>query len=438
MFYSSPLFSISDSIISSIQLKFPRSSFVYKFLYFFSFLGRKELISCLYFITSFFISLNKTFVLALFLFYISFLSSIMKITYLAKRPNWINSKLILEESIFECGYGNPSDFSMSCTCLYLSYWYILFSENRFTSNNKLGNDNNKKFKNTNNNKSSNSNSSSNNNRDKSNYNNGFLCVFIEKNYLIIKYIVLTLFIIILLILIFSRLYFGLSSLDQIFYGVLLGLGLFLSLPLLKLHQSKENKFLRQYYYYKFFITLFLLLNILIFFLCYIYRKDIITNDYFMYEKICEKKFWYEKLKDDCIIGGTSVFAVLGQFSGMFYLHLMIEKNYESKEDLVLFWEKGKIKGRLIRMVLIILPIIPLVGLLIFCKKYEFGFEIVVFAFPAVFFLQGFLSFGPLMYFGFNKVINKYGVDEIYTMNLTEGLTNIERSTIVDYSNEIFI
>ena len=58
------------------------------------------------------------------LIFTGYVDHVGKILYRQERPLWINPEININTQ-HSCGYGNPSGHSLSSSCLYLSFWYVL-------------------------------------------------------------------------------------------------------------------------------------------------------------------------------------------------------------------------------------------------------------------------------------------------------------------------
>ena len=111
-----------------------------------------------------------------------------------------------------CGYGNPSGHALSSSCLYLSFWYMLSDliSGLIKNNKKLFN--------------------------------------------IVKYTILTVSLGIVYLIMTSRIYLGVHSINQIIFGFFIGVGIFLLfLPLFKSYCNTSTEFLNKQYNYRYFI-----------------------------------------------------------------------------------------------------------------------------------------------------------------------------------------
>lgn len=363
LIYHNSLFEKSLDIIQKFQEKFNKTSFLYTFFNFWTNLGSKGFLIVLYLITFFFIPLNKVYILIFLLVYTSFINGLFQIIYMQERPIWRNYSLKIS-SHFECIYGNPSGHSLGSSCSYLALWYIITDINFFKSK-----------KNT-----------------------------------YFKYIILFFTIIIFLLIMLSRLYLGVHGLNQIIFGFLIGLGLFLVfLPLIKVHSNNGVEFLNNHYNYRIQITLFFIFNIIIFYCFYILREDnndIEKNEGWKLE--CDKKKWFKKLIRGSFIGGMSIFALIGMFFGILYCGIKIKKNYNDKENIFINWNEGFLKGRIIRFLFIIIGAIPagIAILFLYCFNWNYIFHYIFT--PIAFSCSGFLIFGPCLFYGFRFINNKFG------------------------------
>jgi len=229
-FYYDKLFNESLEIIPHFQETNNKYDKLWRFITFF---GTKPGIGPIYIILFLLIPLNKVFTLTFLLLFTGYVDHTLKVVYRQERPIWMNDEIDVGVQ-HACGYGNPSGHSLSSTCLYLSLWFMIREINKDFISNKL------------------------------------LCKILNILNLIIVIVTFGL-------IMSSRLYLGVHSLNQIIFGCSLGFGIFLLfLPVLKIYQTEE-KFLDKQYSYRYFHFIFILI-------CTIFFYFIIFQFYFTFKK----------------------------------------------------------------------------------------------------------------------------------------------------------
>ena len=383
--YNKKLFNNSLEIIPKFQKSNKSFDSFWKFMTFF---GTKPGIGIIYIILFLFIPLNKVFALTFLLLFTGYADHTLKLVYLQERPIWVNDE-INTENLHSCGYGNPSGHSLTSTCIYLSIWYIINDIiDSKVINKKIG--------------------------------------------ITLKYATLIFDILIFSLIMISRLYLGVHSLNQIFFGCSIGLGIFLLFfPILKIYQSSGEKFFEKQYFNKYKHLLFIIICIIFFYIFYFCREDISgVEERTNWKKMCINQKWSKLLIKASFLGGTSIFIIFGMFIGFLINKNNFDKEFNSKEEIIIHWEKGNFIPRLIRLLFLLIGFSP-VGI-IFLINHLFNISYIFYYIitPIIFFIGGFLSFGICFFYGFKFILNKYEIGEIYPLNK-------ENDKIVDCSNEIF-
>ena len=226
--YNEELFNLSVEIIPNFQ-EFGKSFRL--FWISISYFGTKPVLCPILFVLSLFIPLNKVYSLIFILLLTSFVDHAFKVLYLQERPVWLNVE-INPGNNHTCGYGNPSGHALTSTCLYLSIWYNLCQ----IFDNKIKNET-------------------------------------ARN--ILKYFLLCVCIVLFLLIMISRIFLGVHSLNQIIYGSSLGFGIFLLfMPTLQIYQSSGTEFLNNKYIKRYQHSLLLILSSIIFYLIFFFQNDI--------------------------------------------------------------------------------------------------------------------------------------------------------------------
>ena len=362
-FYREPLFKYSLSIEETIQKDTPKM--IQKYLRLITKFGSKKTVIPIIAIVSLFIPINKTFTLIAVVFTSVYTDNIMKIIYSSPRPYWIDNKL---NKYCDGSFGNPSGHAFLSSSFYLSLWHIITHFDIFSSN----------------------------------------IVFI-----IFKYILLIVHLFLINSILFSRIYLGVHGLNQILYGVSLGIASYiLYFYIFSIHSMKPSKFMKMINDIKIklysFFSLCIIFAILIFFFVSYQRTEEYSK---LLHTICPKLKPYQYLNNDGLYDTLGLFGFIGVYSGILFTKLKSDSNYPEQEDYIINWQLGDMKRKSIRYI----------TFFIFCFPYYLGNFISDNAHLALlfsikislcYFLTGFFMFGPGLYYGF--MLSRYvlGVDPI--------------------------
>ena len=225
-------------------------------------------------------------------------------------------------------------------------------------------------------------------------------------------------IIFIFIIMISRIYRGVHSIDQIIYGGLLGLGFYyLMFFIVDIYKLKPKEFFEKIDKDKYiFISIFCFLIILIFPFYFIFNKydDKIDG----YNKILNEKCKIEeylKYYNNGVVGCLLVIILLAIYLGLIFLKKKCEKNIIDYEYKLLNLNKLNLKTNLIRSVIFLLFSFPFI-LFILIKSNNL-FIIFFFKIGLSFFFGSFSMFGLGIYFGF-YLINKYNTNENVKNNIS--------------------
>ena len=369
--YYQTLFNESLTLIEKFQKSSPKSYHFWKFI---AYLGTKPVLGGIYIVLFLFIPLNKVFIMFFLLIFTGFIDHLSKILYRQERPLWMNEEIDVH-SEHSCGYGNPSGHALSSSCLYLSLWYMISD----ILNNCLRNN--------------------------------------KKLFYLVKYSSFGFFLGIVYLIMTSRVYLGVHSINQIIFGFLIGTGIFLLfLPLFKPYHNTPSEFLNQQYKYKYFTLGLILAGILIYCISYFCRRDIegvqeLTN----WKKMCLGQKWSKLLIEASFMGSESIFIIFGMYMGLYYLKFNIEKNYQNREDTIFNWHEDKFIPRLIRLIFLVLGFIP-VGIIFLLNLFNVSYLVFYIITPVLFFLGGFLTFGPCLIFGYKYTATKFPRNDLIQLD----------------------
>jgi hypothetical protein len=211
--------------------------------------------------------------------------NILKIIYGNKRPFWdIENKNLLK---YRCdgGYGNPSGHSFISTYVYLSYYYVL-SKTKLIKN--------KKF---------------------------------------LKNIFLGFSLLLILLIMISRVYLGLHTINQIVYGALLGLFFFyldyFIFEIINMDIYYYKKLFKSKKIMKIFIIIILISLSLLLLVYFIFNKNKIKKYNSFLDDIpkCKKLKDYRRLNKEGLFANLLIFFLIGMYFGQMFFWKMIEKKY---------------------------------------------------------------------------------------------------------------
>ena len=286
IFYRNKLFNKSLTAEKNSQNFFGKKFFKTYFS-FFSLLGEKLIIlPYIIFICTSPInySLIQIFILDISIYFTTFFKSIYK----NPRPFWINNDLLTE---CNGGYGNPSGHSITSTSVYLSMAYFLSNYKYFR---------------------------------KSRLNQ--IIIYVCFSFLIFN-------------IIFSRLYLGVHSINQVIYGFLIGLCIFYFVFFIfQIQKKKPKEFLDFIDKNKIWIILGYLI---LFFIPFplIFTKDKNKDKYInIINELCPKIKEYKILEKECLHQLLQFLSFVGIIFGMIYcIEYLKTINIEDKEKIFLNW-----------------------------------------------------------------------------------------------------
>ena len=280
--YRNRLFDYSVKLISNWQNESNEDSKKFFFI-FITELGGQYMIGLMIITSYYFFSLMESFAFFSGAIKCIYLVNLLKIIYGNKRPFWIEPELIK----YNCdgGYGNPSGHSLMSCYIYLSYYYILSKKKLFDSN------------------------------------------------LILKIVFLFCDLILVFLIMLSRIFLGMHSINQILYGFFLGFFCFyFDYLIFEFHSIELDYYIKVFKSKK--IMKILILIIIICFLVIILfyftlnKKTIKDNDNILngIEK-CQKLEKYRRLNNDALFASCLIIGLLGLYFGQMFFWKLLEKKY---------------------------------------------------------------------------------------------------------------
>jgi len=251
-----------------------------------------------------FYPLSITFSLFSVIIHASYWDNILKIVYGEARPYWISEDL---KPALNMGFGNPSGHSMSSIAVYLSIWHIII-ENKFFKNNFF-----------------------------------------------LKVTLLFFFLIIAVMVILSRLVLAAHSINQVLYGALLGIAVYLvHFYLYEMHKKNAKDFFEIFLSYKnkIIFAIFYSSLIVIGMLFYLLIDNHRVIDEFKASKIYKDILKehdiddYKKFNEDGLYNALGISALIGSHLGLIIICKYIERNFLlDKIESINLWNQTNLKNK---------------------------------------------------------------------------------------------
>ena len=356
--YREPLKNLSTKFIEFLQDKL-NNTVTRIFFSLITYFGSEKILIPIVVIFLFFNPLIYFYYLIFSIITSTYFASILKLIYTDFRPFWDDNKI---SPIINCdmGYGNPSGHSLVSTVTYLGLWKLL-QKNRI----------NKKRMNS--------------------------------------LTILSIMIVIIFLIMFSRIFGGVHNLNQILFGFLLGFGMFFTYFNLYKFYNKEPEM-----FFIFIEENKIILNI-IFISLYLISIPI----YFIVNDTKYRNQYYEQIKLKCgsdkippehkqfsnegFKGTSLMIALIGILNGLLYSKYKMKIKFPQKEYIIMNdWHNLDYKNKINQFLIMGLFCLP--GLIFLLIPSCFHISIIMlFKYNISFLIIGFCFFGPGMYFGFLKI-----------------------------------
>ena len=363
--YRRDLFNYSLTYEQNLQNFFTKNGIL--FFKLISLIGGYVLIGLGLFFVFCYYSLCKSIILFFGLIFVVYFHDILKLLYGDPRPFWVNT--ILFQDKCESSYGNPSGHSLMSFYFYTSLSY-------------------------------------------------YICMLdtIKKNYTY-NIAVYSIGIIIASLTAFSRLVLGVHSIDQVLYGSLLGLWLFVIFAyVFKMYDMPLSYYLRFYKDQKY-SNIFIIFLILLLIIAVILHNLIdIESDFKKYNLVMEKRCpnleKYKFYSNSCLAESLVILFLFGIYLGQYLFWFLVNRNNNlnndinylmSIEDSINHWnnyykEIFSSFGNIIKVFgLIVICLIPGLFYIFVSGEDNSLRNILVFKIGLPLFLIGFLTFGPCFY-----------------------------------------
>lgn len=308
--------------------------------------------------------LNIPYLLFSVIIHSTYWDNILKIMYGQQRPYWVSADL---QPSCNMGFGNPSGHSMSSSAVYLSIWHILCS----------------------------------------------LKIFKQRIYL--KLIAFIFFILLIILVIFSRIVVAAHSINQVLYGGLLGIGVYLiHFYLFELHKISARDFFEVFLSKNRRLQLIggyvLMLVLALIFYFTISNQEIIEEYKDEISKKCLKIADFKKFNEDGLFNAFSLFALIGaHLSYIFFVEFMERNNLFEKYEEIYHWNNTKFKSIANAFLIFLMCSSPLAFFFVFPGTIGL-FWVYLFKIIIPYFVGSFGCFGLTLWL---SITNKYCNEKIH-------------------------
>lgn len=362
IFYRDPLFDYSLTFEEKVQATLP--DWFKQYLTFVTDFGVERYLVPIMLAIALFVPLSKIISIVISMFSAIYLDNIMKLIYHNPRPYWENPKLN-DKIHCDLGFGNPSGHSFVSSATYLSIWFVL-TDYKFFKEKVIGK--------------------------------------------VIRWILCVLCFLFVFSIMFSRIYLGVHSLDQIIYGCNMGVGTFLLyFWVFKIGSLTPKEFFIYYdkakYYLHVIFVLFFSASCILYFTVSNPNKD-------RYERVIRDQCGDDKVKEyrlfngDGMYGSTTIFVLIGALLGYSFLKHFVNKKFEGEEETIINWHKEIITRRAVRIVIGAAFAAPVLLSKLVNEKIEKLIIIYVFRCIVPYLITSFLFMGPGILIGYilaNKI-----------------------------------
>ncbi len=315
-----------------------------------------------------FYPINKTFLILSLIIHSSYWDNLLKMIYGNPRPFWDDTNIYPS---CNGGFGNPSGHSFSSTAVFLGLPLVIIDIKRFKERNII--------------------------------------------YSILVYFI---FITIMILVIFSRVFLGAHSINQVLYGGLLGIGLyFIHCHLFNLVNPKPKFFFQLFknkllhIFFLIFYSGMLVAVVMVYFKCDNYSLKYTT----FLTLNCQNKANYRLFNPDGLFNALSIFALIGGHLGLIFLVHYIDKYYPTKYQEVYEWDwnRKSYKNLLYKILFAMVSAFPL-SLFFFVPENSDLSIIYVFKVSIPYFISCFFILGPCVWF---FIYFKLANDKIYVLEI---------------------
>lgn len=129
LFYRNSLFKYSLNYIVTIQQKYTEKTFLYKYIKIMEKIFDQTITLLITIFLCIFFSIKDSFIFQYTFSMSAYFNSAIKLIYMNKRPFWENNEIIYDKC--SAGFGNPSGHSARSTMIYLSFYFFLTNTSFF-------------------------------------------------------------------------------------------------------------------------------------------------------------------------------------------------------------------------------------------------------------------------------------------------------------------
>ncbi len=362
IYFRKPLFDLSLNLISDLQNNVTtdkdKPSGVIKFFKIVTYFGTTPVTIPFLVLFYLFTPFHATYRYLLVFSLSSYLTNILKLIYQNPRPFWeVGDPTKIYPYSCSGGFGNPSGHSFTVTSTYLTAWWGLC---KFCTplKGKI-----------------------------------YLHVFLFIFFFGLSFIVM-----------FSRMILGVHSLNQLLFGILLGIALFLLFHYVINIEKLDGKTFFGFFSNKISViihTIFFICFIALLILLYVFHKTNLTKYEIVMKRLCPTKETYQKFNNHSFHNSLAIFTLIGGYYGVVSLFHLLNNYYNddfNNEDEFLLWYEVEVKEFFIKVAIFILVVGIVLIPYIFVPTKVNVMIIFVFKIGIPFLISIFLMFGPVIYF----------------------------------------
>lgn len=260
-----------------------------------------------------FFSLSKSFALVSIYIYGYYFTNLMKMMYHSPRPFWDNNQI---QPSCNTGFGNPSGHSVTTFSLYLGLFHIITDFDFFKT---------------------------------------------KKHGIALRIVIFSLFFLLMLFIVTSRVVLGAHGINQVLYGSLLGLAIYFIIYHIMAYPSMTNMEFYSHLFNKTAIIVYFVIYSFFFFFnlfYYLFGKIDVSHYVDILKQMCPSKKEYQLLYHDGFIQSISITGLIGAHLALLLLYYLAGNKYTvSKAIYINEWNfGGTVKMFFIRLPINILSI----------------------------------------------------------------------------------
>jgi membrane-associated phospholipid phosphatase len=349
IFYRDSLFQKSLSIIPEWKSGTPQK--FKEFCILLKYVGSSRVFFALLAIIHIFFPINKSFTFLNVFLYSYYFNNLMKMIYSNPRPFWVDPNINLS---CDGSFGNPSGHSMCSAAVYLAFTHIITDHKYFSDN------------------------------------------YLRK---LLRFSIFLIFIGLILAIMISRVYIGAHSFNQILFGSLLGIAIYVFFfDIIKMHKLSGKSFFNKLIDKKVIIYSSILYFSLLLtgILTWHFVKDNLNIYKKRLQETCPELKRYKKFYHHGLYSLLPICGIIGSHLGLIILAYLVGKNYFEKYENVNHWNRFNFLHNIYRIIVCAVCCITFV--LIFLVPGNSSLEIVfIFKVGVPYFITFFSLYGPGIY-----------------------------------------